>query len=143
MFAELVLKKTYSFVQWNLQTLLRFALLQCDNSVCVKGVSARIASLPIREPLFLGIYGAVNDRIYPLLGIIFESLLIIACFYMIILISCIWRVARASFVYFMILMLLLVSETFMLAFWAAVMRNFESLTALNIVYMLPSEHSSS
>jgi hypothetical protein len=81
---------------------------------------------------------AMDSRIYPLLGIIVETCFVVACLVLIVFIVWIWRIAMAALIFLVISALLLVSETFMLAFWAELMKNFQSPSPMNILEALPS-----
>ncbi len=121
------------------QMFLRFALLLCDTPYCVDAVSLWLSKQPTRNTLIVQTYDTLNDRVYPLLGIILEGLLIVACVLILVLIVGVWRVARDAVVYVILLALLMLSETFMLSFWASLMRNFDALTSLNVIVILHSE----
>lgn len=127
-------------LQFYYQTILRTAFLLCESYVCADVMAAKIAELPLRQQRTVNTYGVLNDRIYCLIGIILESLLVLVCVYLIVLILFVWKVARASMIYVVILALLVISEGFMLGFWASLMRNFEVITRLDVVFMLPSKH---
>ncbi len=71
--AQIFFAETQYDPEWNFQTVLRYAFLLCETYVCVNGVSARLASLPIRQSLTVGTYGTVNDKIYSLFGLILEK----------------------------------------------------------------------
>ncbi len=62
-----------------------------------------------------------------LLGLILQCALIVMSVGILIVICFVWKVARAAFAYILILVLLVISETFQLTYWASLMRIFDGV----------------
>lgn len=118
----------FSLSDRSYNVLLRYAYLLCETEHCVNATGTQLMSvLEVRREL--GGVGRINNQVIPVMGIILESLAVLACLAALVVICFVWKVAPSAALYVALLVLLLMIEVFQLAHWIVSLRVFYLFTS--------------
>jgi hypothetical protein len=94
----------------------RYIMILCESDWCIQATSTSVLQ-DLRSSISNVVFFA-PDLLYSVIGLIVESLLILACIAVGFLIVVVWRVTRDALVYLVLVSLLFLAEILLLVWWA-------------------------
>ncbi len=114
------------------ELLARYVFVLCDSDFCQSATQSSFDAAEILPELIFDAHSrwGGDNKFFPVFGVIVQVLLVIACILALVLVVFFWKAGREALPNLIMLACLLLSEIFLLAFWAAMLSQFSGGTRI-------------